>query len=132
MSRLLKITAIAILFLIVLIAMRSVPAWVEAINENTRLSRCLNLLHGYHVAFWKAQLAAAQNENHNLFISPELLLQEKFISDAHFQRMKDHGFAFEKVHPDSLATTPIARFTHKGWEVVLLKNGEILKVPPED
>ncbi len=130
MSRLLKITAIAILFLIVLIAIRSGPAWVEAINENTRLSRCLNLLHGYHVAFTKA--VVAQNQNHNPFIDPELLIREKFISDAHFQRMKDHGFTIESIHVDSPENTPIARFIHKGWEIVLLKSGEILKVPPED
>jgi hypothetical protein len=116
---------------LLLILIRVGPDWIKTINQNTRLSLCLNLLRGYSEAFKKA--LTTHSANHSMLtITPEFLVQEKLISRSHFNRMKEEGFTFQNVHPDLPSTTPIACFMHEGWEVILLKNGEILKVPTEN
>lgn len=133
MRRTIKIFALILIGLLIFIGFRNGPRWVKQINENTRLSLCLNLLIGYHAAFSKALLADAEGnlQNSTAPITAEFLIQKKIISEMHYRKMLENGFTIQAVSRDASGTTPIASFINNGWEVVALKNGEILKVPPE-
>ncbi|MCS7063577.1 MAG: hypothetical protein NZM04_05985 [Methylacidiphilales bacterium] len=112
---------------------RSLPDWIRTIDRNTRRSLCLNLMGGYYQALSRFKEDAEKGGLEVVEpITPELLYERGWISERHWRLMKENSFEYEPLRGGLKwgRDQVLLRFWDEGWEVLLLGDGEILKVPP--